>query len=190
MIDNTIITHAFEPTNTIIRALEIDGDPWFVAKDVAETLGYADTDYAIRAHCRAATTHRISPGKHRGNPNVTIIPERDVYRLIMRSRLPQAEAFEDWVVGTVLPSIRKHGGYVKGQDELSEDLTALLHKLVQEYALPITHYIDNKTEWSIDKKWNITEDERKRIMQNIIEQAAEKFDLPVSIVKKIAPGGM
>ncbi len=48
----------------------------------------------------------------------SIIPERDVYRLIMRSKLPAAERFEEWVVGEVLPSIRKHGGYIAGQESM------------------------------------------------------------------------
>ena len=87
-----------------------DGEPWFVAKDVAVVLGYSDTDYAIRAHCKASQTWAgESSGQVR---HMKIIPERDVYRLIMRSKLPSAERFEEWVVGEVLPSIRKTGQYV------------------------------------------------------------------------------
>ena len=51
-----------------------------------------------------------------GVQNITLIPERDVYRLVMRSKLPAAEQFEEWVVGTVLPALRKNGGYVAGQE--------------------------------------------------------------------------
>jgi prophage antirepressor-like protein len=94
------------------------GEPWFVASDVAKVLGYKQTHLAIRDHCKAAMSTRVNrTGTSGGNPNVTIIPERDVYRLIMRSKLPQAEAFEEWVVGEVLPSIRKHGGCIKGQEQ-------------------------------------------------------------------------
>lgn len=89
-----------------------DGEPWFVASDVAKVLGYAQPDKAVRDHCKAARNTRLNqPGNQRGNPNVTIIPERDVYRLILRSKLPAAERFEDWVVGTVLPTIRRTGSY-------------------------------------------------------------------------------
>jgi DNA polymerase len=63
-----IITQAGTDT-----ALEIDGDPWFVAKDVAETLGYANPRKAVADHCKAANTVTIRDG-NRGNPNVTIIP--------------------------------------------------------------------------------------------------------------------
>lgn len=83
-----------------------DGEPWFVARDVAKALGYVKTENAISTHCKAATT---TPKQGGGFMN--IIPERDVYRLIMRSNLPAAERFEEWVVGEVLPSIRKRGSF-------------------------------------------------------------------------------
>jgi anti-repressor protein len=86
-----------------------DGEPLFVAKDVAETLGYADTDQAVRQHCKAAVSYPVEmTGQVR---RVKMIPERDVYRLVMRSKLPAAARFEEWVVGEVLPSIRKTGRY-------------------------------------------------------------------------------
>lgn len=93
-----------------IRVITDDqGEPWFVAKDVADLLEYADTDQAVRAHCKAAKTCPVEmTGQVR---NVKVIPERDLYRLVMRSKMPAAEAFEEWVVGEVLPSIRKTGSY-------------------------------------------------------------------------------
>ena len=95
------------PLKHKVRALMRDGEPWFVAADVASLLGYSDTAKAIRTHCKGvAETSTPTLG---GLQTVKIIPERDVYRLIMRSRLPAAEAFEEWVVGTVLPSLRQKG---------------------------------------------------------------------------------
>ncbi|MBK5912331.1 hypothetical protein CCR85_12625 [Rhodothalassium salexigens] len=92
-----------------VRVLEIDGEPWFVARDVAERLGYRLAKDAVAAHCKGAVKRRLlTPG---GPQAMAIIPERDVYRLVMRSRLPEAEAFEEWVVGEVLPAIRKTGRY-------------------------------------------------------------------------------
>lgn len=92
-----------------VRVLTIDGEPWFVAKDVADLLGYSDTDQAVRKHCKAAQTCPVeSTGQVR---YMKTIPERDVYRLVMNSHLPAAEHFEEWVVSEVLPSIRKTGGY-------------------------------------------------------------------------------
>ena len=85
------------------------GEPWFIAKDVAEALGYANTSKAINAHCKAVNTCRTEMG---GQVRaVQIIPERDLYRLVMKSKLPAAEQFEEWVVGQVLPSIRKTGTF-------------------------------------------------------------------------------
>ncbi|MBV4552304.1 Rha family transcriptional regulator [Pseudomonas sp. SWRI102] len=82
------------------------GEPWFVARDVADALGYSKPENAVARHCKAATT---TPKQ--GGGFLTIIPERDLYRLVMKSKLPAAERFEEWVVGQVLPSIRKTGTY-------------------------------------------------------------------------------
>lgn len=82
------------------------GDPWFVANDIAVALGYAKPENAVARHCKAATT---TPKQ--GGGFMTVIPERDLYRLVMKSKLPAAERFEEWVVGQVLPSIRKTGSF-------------------------------------------------------------------------------
>ena len=85
------------------------GEPCFIAKDIAEALGYSNTSKAINAHCKAVSTcHTEMGGQVRA---VQIIPERDLYRLVMKSKLPAAEQFEEWVVGQVLPSIRKTGTF-------------------------------------------------------------------------------
>jgi prophage antirepressor-like protein len=89
-----------------------DGEPWFVAKDVAKALGYATPRDAIAKHCkRKGVAICDTPG---GKQEISTIPEPDVYRLIMRSNLPAAERFEEWVVSEVLPSIRKRGAYAVG----------------------------------------------------------------------------
>lgn len=94
-----------------------DGEPWFVAKDVALVLGYSNPNKAIQDHCKSPKLikNNDSLGLKVPPRGLNIIPERDVYRLIMKSKLPQAERFEEWVVGEVLPSIRKHGGYLTPQ---------------------------------------------------------------------------
>ena len=104
----------FEYENREIRVVQgEDGEPWFVAADVAEVLGYTNPWKAVGDHCKAAERMTLTDreGQKGGAQFLTIIPERDVYRLIMRSKLPKAQEFEEWVVGTVLPSIRKHGAY-------------------------------------------------------------------------------
>ena len=93
-----------------VRALEIDGKPYFVGKDVAEALGYKDTVNALKQHCRGVVKHHVTDSIGR-NQESSFVPEGDVYRLIVRSKLPSAEKFEKWVFDEVLPSIRQTGGY-------------------------------------------------------------------------------
>lgn len=94
--DLTVLTHE-------------DGSLWFIGKEVAEKLGYGNPHEAIRTHCKGVSEIR-TPSKG-GMQTVKIIPERDVYRLVMRSKLPTAEKFEEFVVSEILPSIRKTGSY-------------------------------------------------------------------------------
>ena len=97
-----------------IRVIQDDqGEPWFVAKDVAGVLGYTDTNQAVRNHCKYPKLLKgvESTGLTSSRYGINIIKEADVYRLIIKSRLPQAEAFEEWVMEEVLPSIRKTGSY-------------------------------------------------------------------------------
>lgn len=110
----SLTVYTFSPAEGVefkVRTTLQNGEPWFVAKDIADVLGYADTDQAIRVHCKGAV-ESPAPFKTAGGPQkLKIIPERDVYRLIMRSKKQEAEVFEEWVVGEVLPSIRKTGSY-------------------------------------------------------------------------------
>lgn len=95
-----------------IRAVEIDGEPWFVGKDMAAALGYGDTDQALRKHVddEDKLTRQIDgSGQKR---DMTIINESGVYSLIFSSRLEKAKAFKRWVTAEVLPAIRKHGAYI------------------------------------------------------------------------------
>jgi prophage antirepressor-like protein len=88
-----------------------EGEPWFVAKDAADLLGYADTTNAIKQHCRGVAIHHPIVDSIGRTQNARIIAESDLLRLIIGSRLPAAEKFERWVFEDVLPSIRKTGGY-------------------------------------------------------------------------------
>jgi len=94
-----------------IRAIEKDGEPWFIAKDVASSLGYSNTSKAVQNHCKKSNDFSTSQNGSGYVPPMKIIPESDVYRLIMRSHLESAEQFQDWVVEEVLPSIRENGKY-------------------------------------------------------------------------------
>ena len=105
------------------------GEPGFVGKDVAERLGYKDTLNAIKQHCRGVVKHHPLQTAG-GMQQVRVLTEPDVMRLIVSSKLPEAEAFERWVFEDVLPSLRKTGGYsVKPMAQASE-VTALQLALV------------------------------------------------------------
>ena len=102
-----------------IRTLTDDDKTLFCASDVAKMLGYAKPRNAIATHCKGALKRGI-PTKG-GIQEALFIPEGDVYRLIAHSKLPSAEKFESWVFDEVLPSIRKRGGYIIGQENMSDD---------------------------------------------------------------------
>ena len=97
-----------------VRVIEKDGEPWFIGSEVAAILGYNNTRDALARHVRPQhkNTVVISDGIKAGNPNKVIIDEAGLYSLVLRSKLPQAEEFQEWVTSEVLPTIRKHGGYL------------------------------------------------------------------------------
>ena len=97
-----------------IRTLvDEDGTIFFCGSDVAKALGYGQPHKAIERHCRYGMKRTI-PHPQNINKNISMlfIKESDVYRLIMKSKLPSAEQFEQWVCEEVLPTIRKHGAYI------------------------------------------------------------------------------
>ena len=106
-----------------VRTVDVDGQTYFVASDVASALGYSRPADAVTAHCKGSVKRRVLTNG--GEQEVK--PEGDVYRLIIRSKLPSAEKFEKWVFDEVIPQIRKTGGYNLPQT-YSEALRALADK--------------------------------------------------------------
>ena len=102
-----------------VRAVEIDGKPWFVAKDVATILGYSRTAKAVRAHVDEEDRKllKLQNGALENVPNrgLQIINESGLYSLVLSSKLPTAKAFKRWITSEVLPAIRKHGAYMTDQ---------------------------------------------------------------------------
>ena len=103
-------------SHEVRTVIDKNGVIWFVARDVATVLGYAKPEGAVSNHCKHAKSFISldlgeTPCFEGATYNMLMIPERDVFRLIMKSTLPAAEKFEDWVVSEVLPAIRKHGHY-------------------------------------------------------------------------------
>ena len=112
-----------------LRTVEKDGNIWFVASDVARALGYRNISDAISKHCRYVAKCDIPHPQGKGTLEINIIPEGDLYRLIIRSKLPAAEQFERWVFDEVLPSIRKTGKY-SVQQRLPQTYIEALEALV------------------------------------------------------------
>lgn len=102
-----------------VRIIEEDGKVLFCGADVAKALGYARPSEAVAKHAKGTLKRRILTNG--GEQEMTVIPEGDVYRLIVSSKLPKAQEFEAWVFDEVLPSIRKHGGYISGEEHMNDD---------------------------------------------------------------------
>ena len=128
-----------------IRTVEVDGEPWLVGKDVAEILGYADTNRAVAQHVDKED-RKVLGRKAYGDlysslwdgendfSNKNIINESGVYSLVLGSKLPSAKKFKRWVTSEVLPSIRKNGMYLLPKDYPSA-LRALADSEEQRMAL-------------------------------------------------------
>lgn len=113
MIDNGIQTFNFE--NNEIRALNIDGKPYFVGKDVADILGYADQNKALAMHVDDEDKLNDKTASSLGQRGGWLINESGLYSLILSSKMPNAKKFKRWVTSEVLPAIRKHGAYMTEQ---------------------------------------------------------------------------
>ena len=114
-----------------VRTVTVDGEPWFVAADVTDLLGYANgRDALTRIPDRMKNTVALNDGI-RGNPNRAILNEAGVNRLIMRSTLPEAERVQDWIAEDVIPAIRRTGSYSKPVT-LAERSLALIGDLTEE----------------------------------------------------------
>ncbi len=94
-----------------IRAVEVDGEPWFVGKDVAEALGYSNPRDALAKHVDGEDKGVSQIATPSGIQEMTILNESGLYSLIFSSKLPSARVFKRWVTSEVLPSIRRTGGY-------------------------------------------------------------------------------
>lgn len=143
-----------------VRTVEIDGKPYFVGADVAKALGYSNPRKAILDHCKGVTK-RDTPTSS-GIQSMSYINEGDLYRLIMKSKLPSAEKFEKWVFDEVIPSIRTNGGYIAGQETLSDD------ELMAKAILVAQKTIEHKNQIIEQQKAKIEQDRPKTIFADAV----------------------
>ena len=141
-----------------VRIEVVNGKELFCASDVAKALGYSNPSKAINDHCRSITKCYIATNQ--GNlTEMNFIPEGDVYRLIIRSKLPSAEKFEKWLFEEVLPTIRKTGGIVTNEDmfvntylPFADDNTKLMFKNTLETVRKQNEIIAKQQEELIHKE--------------------------------------
>ena len=119
-----------------VRTMEINGVPYFVGKDVAEILGYADTFGALKKHVDEEDKQNCQNSSFESPRGLTIINESGLYSLILSSKLPNAKKFKRWVTSEVLPAIRKTGSYSiqsKPDSYTIEDPAARARRWAEEY---------------------------------------------------------
>ena len=133
-----------------IRTVEINNEPYFVGKDVADILGYTNARKALTDHVDEDDKGVTKCDTLGGSQNMTVINESGLYSLILSSKLPTAKKFKRWVTSEVLPSIRKHGMYtpesvnkpdtytISGRKYKVEEYVKVKNKDTQEqYLLPL-----------------------------------------------------
>lgn len=130
----------FDFKGTPVRALaDKSGNPWLLAKDVCDVLGLATNHIQRDLDADEVSNLPNREVGQNGGRDPLIISEAGFYKLVMRSRKPEAKEFQRWVTHEVLPSIRRHGGYMAGQERMTPEQMALasmqwLHGMVVEQA--------------------------------------------------------
>lgn len=146
-----------------VRTTVVDGEPWFVGKDVAAALGYKNPNVALQDNVDAidkGVTKVTTPG---GMQDATIINESGLYCLVFGSRLESAKAFRRWITSEVIPSIRKTGGYQQNGFRMSDALLVMANvaKLAEEN----------------QRRLNAVEESQKELVGKL-DKAAEAFTAP------------
>lgn len=113
-----------------VRTVIKDGEPWLVGKDVAVILGYAKPENAIAAHVDSEdkTTTLIQGTGSNYKSKTTIINESGLYSLVLSSKMPRAKEFRRWVTATILPTLRRTGGYVANEEMFIENYLPFLEE--------------------------------------------------------------
>lgn len=141
----TVFKNPVHPEFGNLRTIEIDGEPWFVGKDVAAALGYTKERNALDKHVDKDDALKRGVTDSMGRTQqMTIINESGLYSLILSSKLPSAKEFKHWVTSEVLPSIRKNGAYIRNQENMTPaEIVArgliAAQKIIEEREKEIVH---------------------------------------------------
>lgn len=170
-----------------VRTLTIDGDPWFVGKDIAECLGYSNTKDALRKH--VDSEDKIM-GSQNATPSITdnlgrkqfptFINESGVYSLILGSKLESAKKFKRWVTSEVLPSLRKTGTYIVVTAQPSV-ISSIIVQSTSDIELPKatnTWYLKNRKR--IRELCDLMDIERRILYHLILTEIGKTIDIEQS----------
>ncbi len=169
-----------------VRTMSLDEKFYFVGKDVAEALGYKDPSSTISKHCKHPRKTTIEVPCQNGNvvkTQVSLIPESDVYRLIIKSKLPEAEKFEEWVMEEVLPQLRQCGVYIT---ETATKESIDYQKLYGKTRIYNTFMTTTDIEAEYNRFFELSKAERKaRHINNDVRIACSKL-IQKAITERIA----
>lgn len=166
-----------------IRAVEIDGEPWLVGKDVSLALGYTNPQKAIRDHVDAED-RTVNDLFTVNGTAITLINESGLYSLVLSSKLPKAKQFRRWVTSEVLPTIRKHGAYIPSTLSVrllfyfdilhAEEVLIMSMSISQKdaYSMVFSNYPDIVSVAQMSKMLGISEKSAYRLLQ---ENSIEHF---------------
>ena len=170
-----------------VRVVIINNKEYFVANDIARGLGYSNPQKAIRDHCRGVNETELPTNG--GKQIMKVIPEGDIYRLIIRSQLPSAEKFEKWVFDEVLPSIRNVGSFdsienniMKIEDEKERELTLKTYHAENMVRANLTDYFALATYQNAKQELVNYKTQREMELQN---EKLELVDTKVDEIKNI-----
>ncbi|MDI6169579.1 BRO family protein, partial [Clostridioides difficile] len=151
-----------------IRVIELNGEFWFVGKDIAEQLGYKDTSDALKRHVDdedKGVGEIPTPG---GNQNMKVINESGLYSLILSSKLPSAKLFKRWVTNEILPSIRSTGTYnmIDLQPKLPTTYKEALQHLIEQVEVNEKLQLESKMKDQVIKELKPKADYTDMILKN------------------------
>lgn len=177
-----------------IRVLNIDNEPWFVGKDVADILGYQNGSRDINRHVDEEDRQNYQNGTFDSQNGtfdsprgVTIINESGLYSLILSSKLPNAKKFKRWVTSEVLPSIRKTGAYFNQNAGNQSDIT---QRTLIQILNTQNKILDLMSQSLLDKNqsYNIKTDDISALIQeqsNTWEQSSKVLSLPPELLQTV-----